>query len=326
MGLAADHRRRRDHAAPRHHPEQGVRGTRVVPRHRGRRRLGRVRGQLLLDPRDPQREEPLRLDLVLHLDDPDDRGPLPRQQPVVAGHRHEELRRVRRCAGRADAVVVRPQRGRLLPDDADPRDHVLLPAEGGGAAGVQLPAVDRALLGAGVHLHLGWPAPPAEHRTARLGAVAGHAVQPDAVGAVVGRHAERPADAARRLAQGAHRSGAEVLRGRRDVLRHGDLRGPAAVDQGGLGTRSLHRLDHRPRAQWRARLERLHGRGHVLLARAEAVRYQAPQPEDGRLALLDRHLRHHALRRVDVGQWHQPGPPTGRCSTRIGTRSSTASS
>jgi cbb3-type cytochrome oxidase subunit 1 len=36
-------------------------------------------------------------------------------------------------------VVVRPQRGGVLPDDADPRDHVLLPAEGGEAAGLQLP-------------------------------------------------------------------------------------------------------------------------------------------------------------------------------------------
>ena len=39
-------------------------------------------------------------------------------------------------AGRAHAVVVRPQRGRVLPDHAVPRPHVLLPAEGGGAAGL----------------------------------------------------------------------------------------------------------------------------------------------------------------------------------------------
>ena len=39
--------------------------------------------------------------------------------------------------------------------------------------GVQLPAVDRALLVAGVHLHLGRAAPPALHRAAGLGATLG---------------------------------------------------------------------------------------------------------------------------------------------------------
>ncbi len=53
--------------------------------------------------------------------------------PVIAC---QELLGLRRRAGRAGAVVVRAQRGRLLPDHADPRHHVLLPAEGGGAAGL----------------------------------------------------------------------------------------------------------------------------------------------------------------------------------------------
>ena len=47
-----------------------------------------------------------------------------------------------------------------------------------------------------------------------------------------------------------------------------DVRGPAALDPRGLGARALHRLDHRARARRSARLERLHGRRPVLLARS----------------------------------------------------------
>ncbi len=43
---------------------------------------------------------------------------------------------LRRRAGRVHAVVVRAQRGGLLPDDAVPRADVLLPAQGGRAAGL----------------------------------------------------------------------------------------------------------------------------------------------------------------------------------------------
>ena len=117
-------------------------------------------------------------------------------------------------AGRVHAVVVRPQRGRVLPDHAVPRPHVLLPAEGGGAAGVQLPAVDPPLLVAGLHLHLGRAAPPALHGAAAVGVDARHDLQRDAVDAVVGRHDQRPAHAARRVEQGRRGSGPQVLRRR----------------------------------------------------------------------------------------------------------------
>ena len=40
LGLAAHHRRGRDHAAPRLHPGQGVRGARMADRHRDRRSSG----------------------------------------------------------------------------------------------------------------------------------------------------------------------------------------------------------------------------------------------------------------------------------------------
>jgi cytochrome c oxidase cbb3-type subunit 1 len=65
--------------------------------------------------------------------------------------------RLRRRAGRHGAVVVRPQRGGLLPDRGLPGDDVLLHPQAGRPPGVQLPPVDRALLGADLHLHVGGP-------------------------------------------------------------------------------------------------------------------------------------------------------------------------
>ena len=101
----------------------------------------------------------------------------------------------RRRPGCDDAVVVRPQRRRLLPHRRLPRHHVLLRAEAGGAAGLFLPAVDRPLLVADLPLHLGRAAPPALHGAARLGADARHDLLDHAVDAVLGRHDQRPHDA-----------------------------------------------------------------------------------------------------------------------------------
>ncbi len=134
------------------------------------------------------------------------------------------------------------------------------------AAGVLLPAVDPALLVAGLHLYLGWSAPPALHRAARVGLDAGHDLLGDAVDAVVGRHDQRPAHAARRVAQGRRGPGAQVLRRRHHLLRHVHLRGPAALDQERQRPVALHRLDHRPRARRGPGLERLHDLRHGLLA------------------------------------------------------------
>ncbi len=89
--------------------------------------------------------------------------------PVIALQSAQELFGLLRRAGRADPVVVRPQRGRLLPDRRLPRDDVLLRPQAGRAADLFLPAVDRPLLGADLHLHLGRPAPPALHRAAATG-------------------------------------------------------------------------------------------------------------------------------------------------------------
>jgi cytochrome c oxidase cbb3-type subunit I/II len=62
-----------------------------------------------------------------------------------------------------------------------------------------------------------------------------------------------------------------------DLLRDVDLRGAAALDQGGQRAQPLHRLDDRSRPRRYAGLERLHGRRHALLAGAPALREdQAP--------------------------------------------------
>ena len=150
--------------------------------------------------------------------------------------------------GRADPVVVRPQRGRLLPDRRLPRHDVLLRAQAGRAPGLLLPPVDHPLLGPDLPLHLGRPAPPALHGPARLGAGAGHDLLDHAVDAVLGRHDQRPDDPVRRLGQAAHRPGPALPRGLDRLLRHEHLRGPADVDPPGQRAQPLHRLDRRPRA------------------------------------------------------------------------------
>ena len=59
------------------------------------------------------------------------------------------------------------------------------------------------------------------------------------------------------------------------LLRHGDLRRAADVDQAGERAQPLHRLDHRPRAFRRARLGRLHQLRRALLPGAAAVEARA---------------------------------------------------
>ena len=101
----------------------------------------------------------------------------------------------------------------LLPDGRVPRHDVLLRAEAGEPADLQLQAVDHPLLGADLPLHLGRSAPPALHRAAGLGRDAGHGVLDHAVDAVLGRHDQRPDDAGRRLGQDPHRPDHPDVRG-----------------------------------------------------------------------------------------------------------------
>ena len=130
---------------------------------------------------------------------------------------------------------------------------------------------DHPLLGADLPLHLGRSAPPALHRTAGLGPDARHDLLDHPVDAVLGRHDQRPDDAVGRVGQAAHRSGAAHDGGLGRVLRHGDLRRTADVDQGSQLAVALYRLDRRPCALRRARLGRLRVVRGDLLPRAVAM-------------------------------------------------------
>ena len=169
LGLAGGDRRRGDLAAARLHARQGIRRARVADRDPDRRRLGRVRDRLLRHDRHAQGAPHLRRQLVLRRVHHRRRAAAHRQRRGDPGRLDEELLGLRRRAGRDGPVVVRPQRGRLLPHRGLPRDDVLLHPEAGRAADLLVPALDRPLLGADLHLHVGGPAPPALHGAARTG-------------------------------------------------------------------------------------------------------------------------------------------------------------
>ncbi len=250
LGLDRGHRAGRRHAAARLHQRQGIRRARVADRHPDHAGLGLLRGRVLRHDLHAQDAAHLRRQLVLRRVHPDDRAAARRQQRrgsrlVLAD---EVVLGVRRRAGRDGAVVVRPQRGRLLPHRGLPRDHVLLRSQAGRAPDLLVSAVGRALLGADLHVHVGRAAPPALHRAARLDAVARHGVLADPARAVVGRHDQRHHDAVGRVAQAARRPDPQVPDRVAVVLRHVDVRGADDVDQDRQRAVALHRLDHRPRA------------------------------------------------------------------------------
>ncbi|MEY9108436.1 hypothetical protein ABH999_004632 [Bradyrhizobium yuanmingense] len=270
-------------------------------------RLGRLSARLPCHHLQAQGAAHLRCELVLSRLHRDDRGAASRQQPGAArfGVRFEVLRRLGRHPGRHVPVVVRPQRGRLLPDRRLPRHHVLLHPEACRAADLFLPALYHPLLGADLSLHLGRSPPSALHGAAGLDADARHDLLDHAVDALLGRHDQRPDDAVGCLGQAAHRSRAAHARGLRRLLRHVDLRRPDDVDQGGQFAQPLHRLDHRPRAFRRARLGRLRLLRRAVLPGAVGLESQGPlQPQARQLALLGRHPRHRSLHLGDVGVRH----------------------
>jgi hypothetical protein len=91
------------------------------------------------------------------------------------------------------AVVVRAQRGRLLPHHTLLGAHVLLPAQGREPSGVQLQALDHPLLVLDLPLHLGRPAPFAVQCIAGVGTIPRHRLQYHAHRTELGRYAERSA-------------------------------------------------------------------------------------------------------------------------------------
>jgi hypothetical protein len=156
------------------------------------------------------------------------------------------------------------------------------------------------------------PAPPALHRAARVGLHAGHAVLRHAVDAVVGRHDQRPADAARRVEQGRRRPGAQVHGGGDHLLRHEHLRGADALGE----ERELlsHYTDwiiahvHTGALGWNGFLTF----GMIYWLAAPPVPGASPLEEAGGAAFLDRDLRHPALRGGDLLGRHHAGADVAR--------------
>ena len=249
----------------------------MADRHPHRGGLGGLRVRVHRHHRQAQDPPHLRGELVLRGLHPRRRHAAHRQQRGDPGEPVEVLLPLRRRPGRDGAVVVRAQRGRLLPHRRLPRNHVLLRAQAGGPSDLLLPPVRGALLVAGVHLHVGRSPSPALHRAARLGAVARHGDVAHPARAVVGRDDQRHHDAVRRMGEAAHRPGAALPDRLGVLLRHVHLRRADDVHQDRERALTLHRLDHRPRALGRARL------GRVRLHRRDVL----PHPALGAPSLVD---------------------------------------
>ena len=161
--------------------------------------VGRVRGKFIWHHRQTPGETHVCGDLVLHRHGCDGRGAAHHELDDDAGGLVQKLFHVCRRARRFGAMVVWPQRRRVLSHDAVSRFDVLLFAEGGESPGVQLSPFDYSLLGVGISLHLGWTAPSALFRAAGLGAIARHGFLADAHRAKLGRHVKWFAHLARRV-------------------------------------------------------------------------------------------------------------------------------
>ena len=182
-----------------------------------------------------------------------------------------------------------------------------------GAAGLLLPALDRPLLGAGLHLHLGRPASPALHGAARLGADARHGVLLMLLAPSWGGMINGLLTLSRRLAQAAHRSDPQVLSWRCRFYGMATFEGPL------LSIKTVNALSHY--TDWTI--------GHVhtgalglgghddlrlrVLADPAALRQDTRCAALGSsTALLDRDHRHRALRRRDVDRGRDAGPHVAR--------------
>ena len=184
----------------------------------------------------------------------------------------QELLDLRRRAGRAHAVVVRPQRRRVLPDHAVPRHHVLLPAEGGGAAGLLATGCRSSTSGRWSSSTSGPARTTCTTRRCREWA--------STLGMIFSVMLWMPS-------WGGMINGLLTLRGAWNKVAEDPVlkffvvgitfygmatfEGPLLSIKSVNALVALHRLDHRPRPRRRARLERLHGVRHDLLARAAPV-------------------------------------------------------
>ena len=188
LGLPALHRDGGNRVPARHHRGPRICRARMVRRSLADDRLGRLSRPVPRHAHQAQGTAHLRRQLVLPGVHRHRCAAARRQQSQRSrvAARIEELFALLGRPGRADPVVVRPQRGGLLPDRRLPRHDVLLPAQAGGAPRLFLPPVDHPLLGAHLPLHLGRSAPPPLHGTAGLGADPWDGVLDHALDAVAG--------------------------------------------------------------------------------------------------------------------------------------------
>ena len=252
----------------------------------------------------------LRRQLVLHGVHPGCRDPAHREQscrPGVVGTCQELFRLLGR-PGRDDPVVVRPQRGGLLPDCRVPRHDVLLPAEACRAADLFVQAFHHQLLGHHLHVHVGRFPPPALHGPAAMGSDARHDLLAGPAGTLLGFGRKRARYAQRRLAQGSRRRDASLHDGGGGVLWTEHVRRVVPGDPRGQLAVALHGLDHRTRPRWRVGLGRIDHVRLDLLCRSLALETRAHVfGKAGGSPLLVGHFRDRHLRLRDVEFRHHPG-------------------
>jgi hypothetical protein len=132
--------------------------TGMVRGYLARHRVGDLFHHLSAHAGSPQGAAHLRVELVLHGLHPGRGDPAHRQQPRRFRCRSGHAKSYSAFSGRAgcdDAVVVRAQRGRVLPDRRLPRHDVLLSARSRRPPDFLLSAVDHQLLGHHLHVHVG---------------------------------------------------------------------------------------------------------------------------------------------------------------------------
>ena len=273
LGLAGDHRRRGDHAAARLHAGQGIRRARVADRHRDRGRLGRLRGQLLLDARASAASG-----TSTSRSGSTSRRSSPSRSctsSTTSRSRSSSFKSYSIYAGVQDALMqwwyghnavafflTTPFLGIMyyfLPKAAERPVY--------SATGCRSSTSGRwssSTSGPARTTCTTRRCPTGRRRSGMIFSVM--LWMPS-----LGRHDQRPAHAARRVEQGR-----ATIRSSSSSSSAITFYGMATFEGPLLSIKSvnalcaLHRLDHRPRARRRARLERLHGVRHDLLARCRA--------------------------------------------------------
>ncbi|KAJ8134451.1 hypothetical protein OY671_012336, partial [Metschnikowia pulcherrima] len=150
---------------------EGIRGAGVVCGHSSGGCVGCLLRNLSAHACSPQGAAHLRLQSVLHGLYPGRGHPAHRQQSRRAGvaRTRQKLFGLLGCPGCDDAMVVRPQRRRFLPDLRLPGHDVLLHAGPRRTADLFLPPVHHQFLGHHLHVHVGGFASSALYGVAALG-------------------------------------------------------------------------------------------------------------------------------------------------------------